>query len=93
MEIDDIAGEAHLTVDYTAGHDTYGTAIGYYVYRWDRATGTYARLTETPVTKRRYSDYTAPADTTLFYKVTAVYTDGTESAPVGDHVLRTGSSA
>ncbi|WP_371660868.1 fibronectin type III domain-containing protein [Streptomyces sp. NBC_00280] len=93
MESRDFAGEAHLTVDYTADHDTYGTAIGYYVYRWDRATGTYVRLTETPVTRDHYSDYTAPIGTTLFYKVTAVYADGTESAPVGDHVLRADSSA
>ncbi|MGW1715771.1 PA14 domain-containing protein [Streptomyces sp. NPDC002156] len=94
LESEDFAGEAHLTVNYTADRDTYGTAIGYHVYRWDRAKGAYARLTETPrpVTKNHYSDYAAPTGTTLFYKVTAVYADGTESAPVGDHVLRADSS-
>ncbi|MFJ8108906.1 fibronectin type III domain-containing protein [Streptomyces sp. NPDC096132] len=82
--------EGHLTVGYSPENDTYGTATGYYVYRWDTVAQAYVRLSETPTPfGDTYSDYTAPTDTTVFYKVTAVYADGTESMPVGDHVFRT----
>ncbi|MEV6053845.1 PA14 domain-containing protein [Streptomyces sp. NPDC052107] len=72
--------------------DPKGTPTGYYVYRWDRSAGAYVRLTDTPVGFRSfgYTDSGAPAADTVFYKVTAVYGDGTESDPVGGHVFRIG---
>ncbi|MGI5138531.1 MULTISPECIES: hypothetical protein [unclassified Streptomyces] len=80
-------GELHW--DYEPERDGHGTAIGFHVYRWDREAGAYARLTGTPLTPDTswYTDATAPRDSTLYYRVTAVYEDGTESAPIGDYTL------
>ncbi|WP_329275530.1 PA14 domain-containing protein [Streptomyces sp. NBC_01451] len=67
--------------------DTVDSATGYRVYRWDRSTGSYERIAEgaleNPYTDsyRHYRDEDAPAGTAAYYRVTAVYADGTESAP------------
>ncbi|WP_406400737.1 PA14 domain-containing protein [Streptomyces sp. NBC_00879] len=62
-------------------------ASGYLVHRWNPATGTYERLTAEPVTELSYTDSGAAPGTTHFYRVTAVYSDGTESAPDADWVI------
>ncbi|MFD4525229.1 fibronectin type III domain-containing protein [Streptomyces sp. NPDC058470] len=91
---EDIAQGPSLRVNYVRELDPHGTATGFNVYRWDGSTGTYALLTDTPVgLSDSYHDNTAPAATTVFYKVTAAYADGTEAETVGDHVFRTGTSA
>ncbi|MER5792086.1 PA14 domain-containing protein [Streptomyces sp. NPDC001980] len=55
------------------------SATGYQVYRWNPATQTYEKLAAT--TDRSYDDTTAARGTTHYYWVTALYADGTESAP------------
>jgi fibronectin type 3 domain-containing protein len=73
--------------DVALNWDTLDGATSYRVYRWDRATGTYERIAdgalENPNTAqfRHYRDENAPAGTAAYYRVTAVYADGTESAP------------
>ncbi|SEE85936.1 PA14 domain-containing protein [Streptomyces sp. Ag109_O5-10] len=55
------------------------SATGYQVYRWNPATRTYEKLAATA--DRSYDDATAARGTTHHYWVTALYADGTESAP------------
>ncbi|MBK3577058.1 hypothetical protein JHN63_25305 [Streptomyces sp. MBT65] len=94
VDATDIAQGPDIRVLYDARRDPNGTAIGFNVYRWDTSTGAYTLLTDTPVEfGHSYSDTGAPTDTTVFYKVTAVYTDGTEAETAGDHVFRIGTSA
>ncbi|AXG79423.1 fibronectin type III domain-containing protein [Streptomyces paludis] len=63
------------------------SAVGYLVRRWDRATGSYRTLTAKPLTRSEYTDRTAAPGTTHFYRVSAVYADGTESVPAEDWVI------
>ncbi|WP_416983273.1 PA14 domain-containing protein [Streptomyces sp. T028] len=73
--------------DVALNWDTLDGATGYRVYRWDRSTGAYERIAEgaleNPNTDsfRHYRDEDPPAGTAVYYRVTAVYADGTESAP------------
>ncbi|MFF4141682.1 PA14 domain-containing protein [Streptomyces sp. NPDC001698] len=77
-----------VRVSYTPSLDPRGPAIGFLVDRWDPAAGTWVRITATPVTGTQwYLDTTAPSDTTVFYRSTVAYPDGTESAPVGTHAF------
>lgn len=46
--------------------------VGYYVYRAVSETGTFVRITESPVALPEYRDAAAPAATTSYYYVTAV---------------------
>ncbi|MEW1722852.1 PA14 domain-containing protein [Streptomyces sp. NPDC093109] len=62
-------------------------AAGYLVQRWDRAAGTFRTLTDRPVTATDYVDRTAAPGTTHYYRVSAVYPDGTESVPAEDWVI------
>ncbi|GHE60748.1 fibronectin type III domain-containing protein [Streptomyces capitiformicae] len=74
--------------DYNAEQDPNGPAAHFRVYRWDPATAAYVKLTDTAdANTYSYTDSHAKAGTTLFYRVTAVYADGTESVPVGAHTL------
>ncbi|MFF4270314.1 PA14 domain-containing protein [Streptomyces sp. NPDC001536] len=76
------AGEVYVMYDGSA--DTYGTATGFHVYRWNNSTQSYDLLFDEQGTGAfAFTDATAPSDSTVFYKFTAVYADGTESAPVG----------
>ncbi|MFF8942495.1 PA14 domain-containing protein [Streptomyces sp. NPDC014864] len=85
LSVRDAWGE--LRVSYDAEHDTHGTATGFHVDRWDHTGGRWVRLTDTPVTGTdRYTDTTAPAGSTVYYRVTLAYPDGTESAPAGTHM-------
>jgi fibronectin type 3 domain-containing protein len=94
VDATDTAQGPDIRVLYDARRDPNGTATGFNVYRWDTSAGTYTLLTDTPVGfGDNYSDTGAPTDTTVFYKVTAVYPDGTEAEPAGDHVFRIGTSA
>ncbi|WP_155058176.1 PA14 domain-containing protein [Streptomyces blattellae] len=82
LTTDSAYGEIYLS--YNEAADTYGTATALRVYRWDNSTHTYVQQFDTQATDYyRFTDTTAPSDSTVFYKVTAVYADGTESAPVG----------
>ncbi|MDX2936809.1 fibronectin type III domain-containing protein [Streptomyces ipomoeae] len=73
---------------YDAEQDPNGPATHFRVYRWDPATAAYVKLGDTADASRNsYQDAKAKAGTTLFYRVTAVYADGTESVPVGAHTL------
>ncbi|MFJ4711412.1 PA14 domain-containing protein [Streptomyces sp. NPDC088785] len=73
--------------DVALNWDALDGATGYRVYRWDRTTGAYERLAEGPMGLadaegfRHYRDDRAPAGTAAYYRVSAVYADGTESAP------------
>ncbi|MFF7211070.1 PA14 domain-containing protein [Streptomyces sp. NPDC008238] len=62
-------------------------AVGYRVERWNREAGEYQVLTAEAVTGTSWTDTTATRGTTHFYRVTALYADGTESQPGGDHVI------
>ena len=66
---------------------------GYNVYRSTSSAGTYSLLTDAPVTASAYSDTTAAAGATSFYRVTAVDASGNESAPAGVSAQRPGSAA
>ncbi|MBE8471217.1 fibronectin type III domain-containing protein [Streptomyces justiciae] len=75
-------GEIHISYDQSA--DTYGTAAKFRVYRWDNSAREYVAQFDTQDTADYwFTDPTAPSGSTVFYKITAVYPDGTESAPVG----------
>jgi hypothetical protein len=61
---------------------SYTDLAGYDVYRSTSPTGTFTQLTSTPTTATTYTDTTAPAGVTLYYRVTAVdSTTGNQSAP------------
>ncbi|MFI9153544.1 hypothetical protein [Streptomyces sp. NPDC053367] len=72
--------------DVALNWDTVDGATGYRVYRWDRSTGSYERIAEGGMegladSFRHYRDGAAPSGTAAYYRVTALYGDGTESAP------------
>ncbi|MBT2492693.1 hypothetical protein J7E96_30120 [Streptomyces sp. ISL-96] len=77
----DAPGKVELTWDGAAD------ATGYLVHRWNPATEAYEKLTPEPVTEQWYTDSGVPTGTTHFYRVTAVYADGTQSAPDADWVI------
>ncbi|MCX4408316.1 PA14 domain-containing protein [Streptomyces sp. NBC_01764] len=56
-------------------------AVGINVYRWDRATSTYVRVTDVPLapTATHYTDTTMPAGTTVYYLLSVVAPDGSET--------------
>ena len=55
--------------------------LGYNVYRSTSATGSYTKLTSTPLTSPSYFDAQAPSGITSFYKITAV--DSTTGESLG----------
>ncbi|MGW0884315.1 PA14 domain-containing protein [Streptomyces sp. NPDC002671] len=59
--------------------NTVADATGYQVYRWNADTHAYEKLAATAQTS--YTDTGAASGTTHYYWVTALYADGTESAP------------
>ncbi|MER6628492.1 hypothetical protein ABT301_09645, partial [Streptomyces sp. NPDC000987] len=56
-------------------------ASGFHVYRWDRATEQYVRLTDVPLAAdaRGHTDPATPTATTSYYVVSAVAADGSEA--------------
>ncbi|MFJ3798335.1 PA14 domain-containing protein [Streptomyces sp. NPDC090088] len=56
-------------------------AAGINVYRWDPATATYVRVTDVPLapTATHYTDPTVPHGTTVFYVLSVVAPDGSET--------------
>ncbi|WP_043667240.1 PA14 domain-containing protein [Streptomyces xylophagus] len=56
-------------------------AAGINVYRWDRASGTYVRVTDVPLapTATGYTDTTMPRGTTVYYLLSVVAPDGSET--------------
>ncbi|MEY9993028.1 fibronectin type 3 domain-containing protein [Streptomyces sp. V4I8] len=73
----DEAGRAALT--WTCG--TGCAASGFHVYRWDRATEQYVRLTDVPLAAdaRGYTDPATPTATTSHYVISVVAADGSEA--------------
>jgi fibronectin type 3 domain-containing protein len=69
----------------TLSWDAVADATGYRVYRWNPDTGTYEKLAAT--SRESYEDTTAAKGVTHYYWVTAVYADGTESAPGADYAV------
>jgi pectin methylesterase-like acyl-CoA thioesterase len=69
---------ADVTLDWA--DDTDADLAGYLVSRSDSATGTFTKLTDTPITASAFKDATAVAGTKAFYQVTAVDQSGNESA-------------
>jgi hypothetical protein len=69
---------AGITVSWAANSE--GNVVGYRVYRSASADGAYALLSSELVTGLRYTDVTAPAGQTSYYRVTAVNANGNESA-------------
>jgi hypothetical protein len=68
------------SVDLTWTASTTPTVSGYHVYRSSMSGGAYARITSAPVTSTLYTDPAVNGGTTYYYVVTAVDSDGTESA-------------
>jgi fibronectin type 3 domain-containing protein len=66
---------------------------GYHVYRATTATGTYTKLTTTPVTTASYADTTAPAGATSYYQVTAVNATGESVRSATANAARTEAPA
>ncbi|NEC85247.1 PA14 domain-containing protein [Streptomyces sp. SID12501] len=56
-------------------------AVGINVHRWDRATSTYVRVTDVPLapTATSYIDHTVPHGTTVYYLLSVVAADGSET--------------
>ena len=69
------------TVDTALAWNAVGGVAGYNIYRAASSTGPYTKLNPTPITGTSYTDTTAPPTTSSWYRVTAVGTGGTESAP------------
>ncbi|MEU1512991.1 PA14 domain-containing protein [Streptomyces sp. NPDC005811] len=59
-------------------------AGGYRVLRWNPQTSAYEPIAALPSGTLSYTDTGAPRGTTSFYWVTALTTDGTQSAPAAD---------
>jgi len=78
VELTATADEGHVALDWEPVAD----ATGYQVYRWNPGTKAYEKLAAIPETA--YTDTTATQGTTHYYWVTALYADGTESAPGAD---------
>ena len=53
---------------------------GYNVYRSDSATGTFTKINQILLSTSDFNDVTAPVGATAYYQITAVDTNGTESA-------------
>ncbi|MFJ7075579.1 fibronectin type III domain-containing protein [Streptomyces sp. NPDC098781] len=62
---------------------------GYRVYRWNRATSAYEKITDAASGTHQYYDTGVSRGTTSYYWVTAVSADGTESLPAGDTAVTT----
>src|SRR5205085_2589621 len=56
-----------------------GDLAGYNVYRSTSATGTFTKVTGSPIAASPYTDSTAPQGVTSYYRVSAVDQDGNES--------------
>ncbi|WLW53396.1 fibronectin type III domain-containing protein [Streptomyces sp. YU58] len=56
-------------------------AAGINVHRWDRATSTYVKVTDVPLapTATNYTDTTIPTGTTVYYLLSVVAPDGSET--------------
>ncbi|MGW2384011.1 fibronectin type III domain-containing protein, partial [Streptomyces sp. NPDC001658] len=56
-------------------------AAGINVHRWDRATSTYVKVTDVPLapTATNYTDTTIPTGTTVYYTLSVVAPDGSET--------------
>ncbi|MFE1440578.1 fibronectin type III domain-containing protein [Streptomyces sp. NPDC058739] len=75
----DASAQAQLSWNCTTGSCP---ATGFHVYRWDRVTEEWVRLTQQPLSAatRAYTDAATPRGTTSHYTITAVAADGSEIA-------------
>ncbi|MGQ5634268.1 MULTISPECIES: fibronectin type III domain-containing protein [unclassified Streptomyces] len=82
---------AGIRVEPWCPYEDTSSVTGFHVYRWDHAEGRFVRLTEAPVAKSRdgwfWTDTHAPAGTTLYYMLSLVRADGTESFADTDYVI------
>ncbi|GGJ49922.1 hypothetical protein [Streptomyces brasiliensis] len=74
-----------LTASTGEDGDAVTDATGYQVYRWNPDTAAYEKLAA--ASQGSYEDTTAARGATHYYWVTAVYADGTESAPGADYAV------
>ncbi|WP_405725117.1 PA14 domain-containing protein [Streptomyces sp. NBC_01537] len=74
---------------YCSNQSVCDQITGYNVYRYDRATGAYVKLNDEilATAPSSYTDTTAADGTTHFYRVAAVFDDGTESLPAQEYVI------
>ncbi|MEU6373497.1 PA14 domain-containing protein [Streptomyces sp. NPDC046909] len=74
-----LGSEGGMYIDCADSVATEATGIN--VYRWDPATSTYVRVTDTPLapTVTRYVDSTVPRGTTVYYVLSVVAADGSET--------------
>ncbi|MCX5398368.1 fibronectin type III domain-containing protein [Streptomyces sp. NBC_00102] len=78
-----VTGEAGTTGGVQLTWQPVTDATGYTVERWNRVTETYEPIADatSPSTVTTATDRTAAAGTTHFYRVAALYADGTASVP------------
>jgi fibronectin type 3 domain-containing protein len=74
---------------YCSNQSVCDRITGYNVYRYDRATSAYVKLNDEilATAPSSYTDTTAADGTTHFYRVAAVFDDGTESLPAQEYVI------
>ncbi|MGA5701729.1 hypothetical protein [Peterkaempfera bronchialis] len=71
------------------GWNAVAGATGYHVHRWNPDAAQYERITAEalPEDATAWTDPLAVTGTTHFYRVTAVYADGTESTPAAAYAI------
>jgi hypothetical protein len=72
------SGAHYVALNWTASAST--GVVGYYVYRSSVSGSSYTRLTASTLNALKYTDGSVISDKTYYYVVTAVKSDGTESA-------------
>lgn len=70
-------GSHSVALDWTA---SLSSVVGYYVYSGTQAGGPFAKLNSTPVAGTAYTETSVQSGTTYYYVVTAVDSNGVESA-------------
>jgi len=70
-----------------------GDIEGYNIYRSDNPNSGYARLNDTPVPSPVYDDTGLETGNTYYYRVTTVFSDGTESKPTDPVGMTAGAAA
>ena len=63
-------------------------AKGYYVYRSDKASGTFSRITSDLLTTSDFVDTTAKAGKTWYYRVVSVNSNGNQTPPANVSLKR-----
>jgi len=74
-----VSGTSH-SVALTWAASTSSGVTGYYVYRATSSAGAFTRLNSSPTTATKYTDGSVTSGDTYYYEVTAVTSNGAESA-------------